>query len=96
LPFNNKEFLPSTIPIGAKPPSSAGDQKGAGYLSDRFFSNYCAKEMPVNIGQTMERGISVDNCSAGGGSKISENTVNSAYRATIMNGYQSRRDLSGF
>ena len=53
---NNNEFLPSTIPIGAKPPSSAGDQKGAGYLSDRLFSNYCAKEMPVNIGQTMERG----------------------------------------
>jgi len=42
------------------------DQKGAGYLSDRFFSNYCAKEMPVNIGQRMKgEGMSVDRWSVG-------------------------------
>lgn len=43
------------------------DQKGAVYLSYRFFSNYCAKERPVNIRQRMKgEGMSVDWWSAGG------------------------------
>ncbi|RLB83780.1 MAG: hypothetical protein DRH17_01080 [Deltaproteobacteria bacterium] len=43
------------------------DQKGAEHLPDRVFSNYCAKEMLVNIGRLGKRGnvsspLSVASC----------------------------------